>query len=519
MNTILKYIGILLVSCLAISCTSEFEEYNTHPYRPQSVPANNLLSKMFEVYASPQQNSTQMNNTMWAAFSGYVTAPNNWSKGENIFAYYNAIEGFNGATWSDFFTKIYPNYFRIEEATEGKGTIFAIAKLTRIFAMQNMASLQGPIPYTQIENGKTEAPYDNEETVWHAMFDDLDEVITILKAAKELGVNADLAEVDQFYGGDASGWLKFANTLKLRMAIRISGVDNDYAQIKGEEAVRDGVMQSVGDSSWDTTNSGHGVNGYNIVSGWGEVRANACIISFMNGYKDPRLSAYFTEQSQTPAKGYVGVRSGSADIPSPATYANYSNLKIAQERQLPLPVMYAAEAAFLRAEGALKNWNMNGNAKNLYEEGIKLAFEEFNVQGVEDYLNNSNLTPANYEDNLVAGHAGNNYVNQSSITIKWDENSSDEQKLERVLTQKWIALYLDPVSGWADYRRTGFPKIFPSTKSANPDVSVTRGQRRLRFPESEYNTNKANVQDAVKMLSNGKDSNGTDLWWAKKANN
>lgn len=121
--------------------------------------------------------------------------------------------------------------------------------------------------------------------------------------------------------------------------------------------------------------------------------------------------------------------------------------------------------------------------------------------------------PANYVD---PNHSSDNCNNQSTVTIKWDESATPEEKLERVLTQKWIALYPDPMNGWADFRRTGFPKIFPATHSANLDCKPDRGQRRLRFADTEYNTNKENVEAAVSMLSDGKDSNGTDLWWALK---
>ena len=74
------------------------------------------------------------------------------------------------------------------------------------------------------------------------------------------------------------------------------------------------------------------------------------------------------------------------------------------------------------------------------------------------------------------------------------------------------------MNGWADYRRTGYPKIFPATGSADGDCTVERGQRRIRFADTEYNTNKENVEAAVSMLNGGKDSNGTDLWWALKSN-
>lgn len=511
-----KYICTGVVLLLTAGCTTKFEDYNMNPYQPTTVPANTLLSTMFQVYASPQQNSCQHNNTMWACFSGQVTAPQNWNKGDAIFAYYNAMDDFNGSTWGDYYGKIYANLFRIEELTEKKGVIYAVAQVTRVFAMQRMASLQGPIPYSKISQGTTAAPYDSEEVAWRAMFDDLNAAIKILEEAAKTGGNQDLAEVDQFCNGDCQKWLKFANTLKLRMAIRISGVAS-YAQQEAELAVKSGVMESVSDSFWDTTNSGIGVNGYNIVDSWGEVRANACLVSYMNGYKDPRRAAYFTEQKATDAGGYVGVRSGSVELPTPATYANYSRLLIATDKSAPMPVMYAAEAAFLRAEGVLKGWDMgNGSIKDFYNQGIRLSFEEFKVNGVESYLDDNHSKPGNYEDNLQANHSGNNYTNLSSVTIKWDNGDSDEIKLEKILTQKWIACFLDPMNGWADYRRTGYPRIFPATYSANTDCKVPRGQRRIRFAETEYRTNKANTESAIQMINGGRDSNGADLWWALK---
>lgn len=515
MNKIIRNIGAGVAMCLMIvGCTTNFEEFNTNPYQPGKVPPSSLLSTMFKIYASPQQNDCQAMNCMWACFSGQITAPHDWGKGKNLFAYYNAMEDHNRGAWATMYGQIYPNFFRIEEATGKKGVIYAMAQLTRIYAMQTMASLQGPIPYSKVKSGDIKSPYDDEATAWKAMFDDLDNAITILKSAAELGINQDLAAVDQFYGGDCVKWMKFANTLKLRMAIRVSGVA-DYAQSKAEEAVLGGVLESTSESAYDTTHSGIGVNGYSIVSGWGELKANACITSYMNGYKDPRRSAYFTKQTAGLSEEYVGVRSGTTAIPSTSTYGNYSNLIITTNRSYPQPVMYAAEAAFLRAEGKLKGWNMGGEAKDLYEQGVRLSFEEFKVSGADEYLADKTSVPGNYMDDL---HSADNYPNQSTITIQWDESATPAEKLERVLTQKWIACYPDPMNGWADYRRTGYPRIFPATSSSNSDCSVERGQRRIRFADTEYNTNKENVEVAVSMLNGGKDSNGADLWWALKSN-
>ena len=183
MNKIIKYIGASAIVCMMAGCTTNFDDFNTNPYQPSKVPASNLLSTMFNVYACPQQNACQEINCMWSSFSGQVTATANWSFGKNVFAYYNASEKHNDSSWGRLYGYIYPSFFLVENSTEKKGVIYAMAQLTRVYGMQLLTSLQGPIPYTQMKAGDTEAPYDNEQTVWHAMFDDLDNAITILKSA------------------------------------------------------------------------------------------------------------------------------------------------------------------------------------------------------------------------------------------------------------------------------------------------------------------------------------------------
>ena len=102
------------------------------------------------------------------------------------------------------------------------------------------------------------------------------------------------------------------------------------------------------------------------------------------------------------------------------------------------------------------------------------------------------------------------------MTAKWNDALSNEEKFAKIATQRWIAIFPEGINGWADYRRTGYPKLFPIVNNLNTDgVTVQRGMRRLPFPQSEYNTNNANVKAAVSMLG-GADNSATDLWWAKK---
>ena len=181
-----------------------------------------------------------------------------------------------------------------------------------------------------------------------------------------------------------------------------------------------------------------------------------------------------------------------------------------------MPIMYASEAWFLRAEGALRGWDMGGTAGELYEEGIRKSFEEFDVAGADEYMADSEKRPGSHTD---PKSSMDSYTNQSTVTIAWNEGDTFQTKLERIITQKWIANLLNPLEGWSDFRRTGYPKIFPPVKSASQDgCGLQRQMRRLHFPESEYNGNRANTEAACAFLPGGQDSDNADLWWALKSN-
>ena len=104
----------------------------------------------------------------------------------------------------------------------------------------------------------------------------------------------------------------------------------------------------------------------------------------------------------------------------------------------------------------------------------------------------------------------------STITIAWNDNANFEQKLERIITQKYLAIFPDGQEAWSEFRRTGYPKLFPINYNASSGAVSTDTQiRRLRFPTDEYSQNAANVQAAVTLLG-GQDNGNTKLWWDKK---
>ena len=175
--------------------------------------------------------------------------------------------------------------------------------------------------------------------------------------------------------------------------------------------------------------------------------------------------------------------------------------------------MRASEVSFLKAEAALRwpDLNLGGNAQFFYEEGVRKSFEEQGVSGADDYLSNEELKPAAYEDPVTSTNSADP---MTTLTVAWKEGDGFQRKLERIITQKYIALYPVGQEAWTDFRRTGYPKVFPvvSNESSGNCVNTNLQIRRLPYPRSEYDTNRVIVEAGVKLLD-GPDNAGTRVWW------
>ena len=175
--------------------------------------------------------------------------------------------------------------------------------------------------------------------------------------------------------------------------------------------------------------------------------------------------------------------------------------------------MTASEAAFLKAEAALRGWAGAGNAKDNYENGISLSMSQYGLDAAT-YKNDNTSKPKAYVDpkNATNNVSGGGL---SQATIKWDDAATFEQKLEKIITQKWIAMYPDGQEAWSEFRRTGYPKLFTVViNNSGGKIPTATFIRRINFPASEYSTNANGVQGAVTKLG-GADNGGTRLWWDK----
>ncbi|MDR1743615.1 MAG: SusD/RagB family nutrient-binding outer membrane lipoprotein [Dysgonamonadaceae bacterium] len=497
-----KYIAVALFALLFLASCMDYEEINTPEYLPQKLSVGAYFGQMQNSVYPAQENAYQIDqNFIGDCYGRYMSISNTWP---NHFATFNANEDWIGSPFRTL-SSFYPAFIEVKTKTNGEGINFAWAQLLKVAKMQRLTDIYGPIPYSQITGNSITVAYDSQEEVYNHLFEDLDYAIGELTAyALAFPGDKPMADYDKVYGGDFTQWVKFANSLKLRLAMRIVYANPTLAQQKAEEAVNHpiGVIKTNSDNA-SFVYQPNGI--YQCATNWGDTRACADLVSYMNGYNDPRRSAYFETNS---TGGYVGLRSG-IDITSKTAVQDYSIPKFAVSDKTLW--MNAAEVAFLRAEGALRGWNMGGGtAESLYNEGIKLSFEEHAVNGADTYLNDNTSLPGACNDPAHQTPA------ISTVTIKWNDGDTQEVKLERLITQKWIALWPLGTEAWCDYRRTGYPRFFPVEVNRNTDASLTTVAARIPFEPKEKINNAVNYANAVTLLG-GADAYGTRLWWDKKS--
>ncbi|MFV0554718.1 MAG: SusD/RagB family nutrient-binding outer membrane lipoprotein [Mangrovibacterium sp.] len=515
------------------SCTDKFMEYNTNPdeVTDDMMDGDNFRVGAFfpqmqllviPVKANPFQVSQNLKGDV---YSGYLCAIGAFNGGKN-----GTTGDFDSGNvdWLNMpFQKVYSELMSADRTMKNNlGTddinepVVAFSTIIKIAGVHRIAETFGPLPYSKMaEGGSLEIAYDSEEMLWNSFFTELTAAINTLTEYAQKNPNTyPMAEYDLVYGGDYVKWVKFANSLKLRLAMRCSFVDPTLAKAMAEEAVNHvyGVIVSNDDNANLATANGITVNNplRTMWDTYSDSRMGAVMESYLTGYNDPRLSQYFSESTVGSTTGYLGGRTGVAITSKTANWIALSSPK--GEFTDPVVWMCAAEVAFLKAEAALNGWNVGTTAQAAYEEGVKLSFAEKGASGADTYLADATSTPVNFTYKFSGNAAA---TTKATVTIKWDDAATAEKKLERIITQKWIAIFPNGAEAWAEYRRTGYPYQFPWVNNYSSDVSSSLGPRRVPFPNSEYLLNNANVTAAVGLLRTNFDGGGTRLWWDVKEHN
>lgn len=440
-------------------------------------------------------------------------------------------------------------------------------------AIEN-ADLFGPMPYEEFKALRDKSPfeYNDVRTIYYGVKKNLDDAVACLKYYKDNRSEAykqELANVMYSYltivnepysktWEDMEPWIRFANSLKLRMAIHMSGIEPETAKTWAEEAVRDGVITDV-DNEVAIYPAFSGKDHPLVeITGWSDAVMGASFLNLLENLDHPYMKYLFTKNSVGLAKSpqavegsscpattpmnsvYVGMRDGVAPGEGQAAannpYCGYSMLDKAYlaQTQAPLFLMKCSEVYFLLAEGALRGWNMGGTAKQFYEQGIRNASLEARSfmgnkynQLVDEYLN-------------VEAPKGIPYVDPQGLTpdmpsvtkigVKWNEGDSPEVKLEKIITQKYIASFPYSYESWVDLRRVGYPKLFPILGVADGDGTIQAGDpkvqtkenimRRIPWASDDPQTKEDIANTGLPALGEGaSDTQGQHLWWDNGASN
>ena len=509
-NKISRVLAMFFVGAMAFtSCTDGFESAN----RPGEFTSGDELSRdnyntgafllqMQNAAFPEQENDYQMMQDLIGNYLGrYFTYANNGFAGSN-FAKMNAPLGWVSWPFAQITPRIVSAFKEVERLTDKTSLGYSWALILRTQAFLRLTDMYGPFTIGAEEDPNA---YSSQEKVYTNLIADLDLAINNLKGMVTGGKLVAYEESDRVYNGDFTKWLKFANSLKLRMAIRMRYVNPTMAQTVAEQAVADGVIMDNKDNC-SIFYKPHGL--YKTSVEWGDTRACADIETYMNGYNDPRIDKYFKPTATEGDRPIIGCRAAADIKAKPTAMAIYSAANVNDDTRGVW--LTAAEMAFCRAEGALLGWSgMGGNVEQLYNQGIALSFEQWGVSGAEDYANNSDRTPASYKD--ADGGYGGDASAPSSITIKWDNDASMDVKMERLMVQKWIAMFPDGQEAWNEIRRTGYPKVMPLAQSAAFDLLVPN---RIPFDNSEKVNNPENYAKAVQLLG-GADNYATKMWWQK----
>jgi hypothetical protein len=517
-----SYIGCILAAALCIplftSCDSvkdNFEEMNVNPQQaddldPEFQLTYNQLSSWGELYENWRTNLIY-SSTM---IQHFATLPTYWAGDKYLY-----IASYSQAMWDRYYPNVARNIqdlvWRLggapgvpEPLAEDKNKL-AIARIWRVVFFNRLTDLHGDIPYSKAglgalmpEDPETKSPpYDPQSEIYADMLKELEESAAMLDASQPTFGSGDL-----IYGGDVEMWERYANSMMLRLGMRMSKVDEAGARAWVEKAAATNMLMTDLEHVAFVPHS-DGPEGINR-NGVGEVFSAECssstgnctmklskfFVDWMLALGDPRISVYGSlpngDTDPANAKGLPnGYTAGTiTDVDPDYDALNYTqpNWDVIGRTDAPMFFQTHAEVHLLLAEAAQRGWNVPGTAEGHYNAGVRAAMEYLSLYGPGGVID-----PGDIDDYLE------------------DNPYNAANGLEMIGNQYWAATVLNEYEAWANWRRTGYPALTPVNYPGN----VTGGTipRRLQYNGGEAVGNAANYQAAISRQ--GPDNLTTRMWW------
>lgn len=448
--------SLSFVAVLVFTACEDFEDLNTNPNEPVAVPSANLMTDV----------ERNMANRLYSTFNGFDMG-SCWVQHISKVQYndeerYSPRQSVIEANWDVTYEDVISDARTMEllAIDEGNPAVQGAAIVLQAFGYAYLTDSYGDIPLTeamQASNANFTPAYDDQEVVYDSLFAMLDRADALLAS----GSGSISASFDILYGGDATKWRKFANSLKFRTAMRVSGVQ-DVSAILTELMSRPMFTSSADEAKLVYLAAQPNANPIyeTVVFGArGEFKLAEPLVTTLTTLGDPRLSVYVGPND---AGEYRGKPAGIQNVPNDDY--NYNNVSPIGDFYLqpenPGYFLAYGELLFLMAEAADRNL-ITASATDLYNSAVTEAMRASGITtGVDVYLA------------------------QGSVAFS----------SENIQLQKWIALFTQGVEAWTEWRRTGIPSL-DLALDGNPAVTVI--PRRLSYPATEQTTNKANYDAAV----------------------
>jgi len=473
----MKKIFIYLFSMMFMaSCVDSLDDYNVDQKLPSRVPAGTLftgaLKNLTDVMTTPNVNTNNYRFYVqhWTS-TQYLDEPryNMTSRliPQNMFQtlYRDVLADLKDAK------RLVVEDEAILPAV--KNNQLAQIEIMEVYTWGILLNTFGDIPYSQALDPENSLPaYDDAQTVYNDILARLNSGLGLISLDEKGLENSDV-----IYEGDMSKWLKFGNSLKLKLAMVIADVDPDQAKTLVEAAAPNVFTSNADNAAFPYL--GEAPNNNPVSENLNPVRTSRedyvsanTLVDAMNTLQDPRRARYFT----TVGGEYIGGEYG-----FPNSYAEVSRVNediIALDFEALL--LDYSEVAFLLAEALERGFNVGGTVAGHYNDAITASFEYWGASGVGAYL-------AKPE------------VNYATASGDWKE---------KIGTQKWIALYNRGFDAWLEWRRLDAPTLLPPVLPGTTSLTVPT---RLIYPINEQTLNGANRSAAATAI--GGDESSTKLWW------
>jgi hypothetical protein len=527
----------LLVLSMIISCTKDFPSLNT----PKDLITEDLVSvdMLFtQVIASEVAHGSDGMGTI-GNFSGMSVS------GANL----PFVDGPDGGAWSSLYSNTGRNlssiiYICKKKDETGLANKIAIARIMKAYVFARTTDVYGDIPYSEaclpLEKAIYKPKYDKQKDIYTDLFKELKEAAAQLDGDKGSFGNADL-----MYGGDVDKWKKLANSLRLRLAMRIRYVDTDMAQANMSDLDEsDLITERSDDASIYTTDDFPD----NMNAAWVDLVERGKIVQkrqpgkpfldILHKNNDPRTKVFIdTAKADWPGRpGYEGIEYfGYRGMPllgdcppqqknpyGGETISRWSDLLYVQK--IERPMFKCSETYFLLAEAALVGLKGSpGDAQAYYKKGMELALanaKEFYEDCVQQLPSVFRLFRPEETPEEIAQELAFHQLTQAEIDDFLDTaavvtlKGTDEEKLEQIINQKMVALFPNEEEGFAEYIRTGYPRIL-----IGDDNQALKGKipRRMGYPTNEETINGVNYKEAVDALG-GVNTRKAKVWWDANPN-